>query len=146
MYFPTVPEQRLPILDKGSIKSKHEFRWGAKFIISNGKDTLFWEYVWIWEVPLKLVFPSPYDFSRDKRCLVSDCFKTNERVLEFCRSFGQAEVMQWEALLELVKDVHLNEGQDKVEWGLEKSCRYTARRMYRMLVHRGVVNKRIRRV
>jgi hypothetical protein len=55
------------------MKIRQKFKWGAKFVVNNGESTLFWEGVWIGEIPLKLSLPRLYEHSRDKRCLVSDC-------------------------------------------------------------------------
>ena len=48
--------------------------------------------------------------------------------------------------MDLLEDTHLNNNQDLVTWGMEKSGVYTTKSMYRWFSHRGVVNKRLRRV
>ena len=48
--------------------------------------------------------------------------------------------------MDLLEDTHLNNNQDLVTWGMEKSGVYTTKSMYRWLSHRGVGNKRLRRV
>jgi hypothetical protein len=47
---------------------------------------------------------------------------------------------------ESVTGVKLNDAQDKMTWALEKSGKYTTKSMYRFLLHRGVVNTRMRRL
>jgi hypothetical protein len=46
----------------------------------------------------------------------------------------------------IITGVQLNESRDKTSWMLEKSRKYTTKSMYRFLLHRGVVNKRMRRL
>jgi hypothetical protein len=51
---------------QGIMKVRQKFKWGAKFIVNNGENTLFCEDVWIGEIPLKLSFPQLYEYSREK--------------------------------------------------------------------------------
>lgn len=60
---------------QGLCKVKHKIEWGARQEVNNGKDTLFWEDVWLGEVPLKLIFPQIYTYCRDKNCTVNECWE-----------------------------------------------------------------------
>lgn len=66
--------------------------------------------------------------------------------MDFRRALSAEEAEQWEDLMNLIIDVRITEGGDKVTWVLEKSGIYTTKSMYRMLAHRGVVNYRMRKV
>lgn len=131
---------------KGINKVKGNFKWGGKSIVNNGRDTSFWEDVWVGEVPLKLLFPKIYEFCRDKKCSVAECWGNNECTMDLKRSLNLEEAAQWEALMDTIKDIQINRGADKVVWVLEKSGIYSTKSMYRMLAHRGVVNYQMRRV
>jgi hypothetical protein len=48
---------------------------GGAVEVNNGKDTLFWEDVWLGEVPLKMNFSQIYSYCADKQCTVSDCWE-----------------------------------------------------------------------
>ena len=41
--------------------------------VNNGENTLFWEDIWIKDVPLKLLYPTVYGFCQEKKALVSEC-------------------------------------------------------------------------
>lgn len=96
--------------------------------------------------PLRLVFPKMYDYCNNKASLVSDCFCDGEWLIPFRRSFSNADLRSWEELLQLLERVQLNSAKDLVSWGIEKSDQYTARSMYRMMAHRGVTNRRMKKV
>jgi hypothetical protein len=48
--------------------------------------------------------------------------------------------------MRLLQGVKLREPQDRMAWMLEKSGRYTTKSMCRFLLHRGLVNTRMRRL
>ena len=51
---------------------KPKIKWGARFEVNNGPNTLFWEDTWLGEVPLKTLFPKIYDYCCDKNARVAD--------------------------------------------------------------------------
>jgi hypothetical protein len=126
-------------------KVKHKLRRGAIMKVNNGKNTLFWEDVWMGELPLKLTFPRLYEYCGAKNCLVSECCK-GEWYMDFRRPLSSSEAAQWEMLVDKLEDIQLNEGRDKMIWNPEKSGCYTSKSMYRCLSHQGVINKRMIRL
>ena len=64
--------------------------------------------------------------------------------IQFRRSFGHSEILQWEHLLQILSKFTITDTPDQVRWAMEKSGLYTTRSMYRMLSHRGVENKRMK--
>jgi len=64
------------------------FKWGAAFVVQNGKEVLFWKDVWLEEVPLKIIFPRIYDYCRNKNSLVSECLINGQWRFDFTRTFG----------------------------------------------------------
>lgn len=95
---------------------------------------------------MKLLFPKLFDYCRDKRCTVSDCWRNEEWVMDFRRSLSLEEADQWEELLDTIKEVEISNIPDRVTWALKKLGQYTTRLMYRMLAHMGVINYRMRRI
>lgn len=104
---------------KGINIVKKIFKWGGS-IVKNGKDTSFWEDVWIGEAPLRLIFPELYEHCRDKNCTVNYCWKGGEWKMESRRSFSPEELSQWENLLEMIRNVRISGEPDRVQWVLEK--------------------------
>ena len=54
---------------------RKKLKWGATFIMGNGKNVLFWEDTWVTEVPLKLSFPRIYRYSRKKGATIENCLQ-----------------------------------------------------------------------
>jgi hypothetical protein len=100
---------------------------------------------WVRYAPLKLMFPKSYEHA-NKNLTACDCFEEGEWRITFCRAFGQEEMDQWDAMLTLLQDVTLSDGNDRACWALERSGNYTTKSMYRLLAHRGVINKRMQRL
>lgn len=57
---------------QGLPEVKHQFDKGAIFQVHNGKSTMFWDDVWIHNVPLRVSYPKIYPICRNRKCLVSD--------------------------------------------------------------------------
>lgn len=127
---------------QGVIKVKDKLKRGLKIQVNDEENTLFWEDVWLDEIPLKLAFPQLYEYCRNK--LVNKCFKEGEWVMDFKRSLLPAEASAWISLLTKLEGVKLSRLKDRAIWVLEKSGVYSVKSMYRNLTHRGVINKRMR--
>ena len=130
---------------KGVKKIRSKFKWGATFKFVNGRNILFWEDVWVGNIPLRLEFPKLYEWCYNKKCLVSDCWMDGEWQIDFCRPFGQEEIQQWEALLQQIEKEKISSTGDQVKWAFERRGGiYTTQSMYRFLSCRGVTNKRMK--
>ena len=102
--------------------------------------------MWILDIPLRLAFPGLYEKAEKKSCLVHECVEEGEWKMSFRTTLNMVDMQNWENLLQLVANIRLNEAEDTPKWMFEKSNQYSTKSMYRWMTHRGVVNKRIRRV
>jgi hypothetical protein len=66
--------------------------------------------------------------------------------MDFSRPLLPVEAEGWEDMLGMLREVRLDSSPDKTHWLLEKSGKYTTKSLYRFLLHRGVVNKRMRKL
>ena len=114
--------------------------------VNGGRNTLFWEDTWAADVPLRLKFHKVYIYCRFNNVLVKECWSAGEWRFDFCRTFGPAELREWDELLTLLHDCDLGDSPDKATWVLEKSGVFTTRSIYRHLSLRGVTNKRMQLV
>ncbi|KAG2546014.1 hypothetical protein PVAP13_9KG028826 [Panicum virgatum] len=87
---------------RGLQQIRERFKWGATFTLGDGRNILFWEDVWVGDIPLRLEFPNLYEYSYNKNCVVSECWIEGEWKMNFRRSFGQDELLQWEQLLHII--------------------------------------------
>lgn len=92
---------------KGINKVKRNIRWVCKAMVRNGKDTIFWEDIWVGETPLKLIFPRLFEYCRNKSCMVNECWKDGEWTMQFRRSLSPEDALQWEAFVETIKDIQV---------------------------------------
>ena len=59
-------------------RSEKDLKWGATFTLGDGRNILFWEDVWVGDIPLRLEFPNLYEYSYNKNCVVSECWIEGE--------------------------------------------------------------------
>jgi hypothetical protein len=57
--------------------------------------------------------------------------------MNFARPLSQNEACQWDSLLVLLQNNHINESNDSVRWVLESSGDILTKSMYKYLLHRG---------
>lgn len=81
---------------KGILKTRENLKWGLKVVVNNGQKTRFWEEVWIGETPLKLEFPRLFTLSKDRGCLVANCWEGDGWKLDFNRPLGESDMMDWD--------------------------------------------------
>ena len=63
----------VPIFWKGVLKTRDIIKWGWKVKVKNGRNTRFWEDIWVGDIPLKLDFPSLYTICSDEDFIVRSC-------------------------------------------------------------------------
>jgi hypothetical protein len=120
-------------------KVKHLFKWGATYNAKKGDKIMFWEDVWLGNTPLKLQFPSLYNFSKDPEALVEDYYDSNGWDINFRRTLTVEEAEQRSALFEKLQEVCLEpSASDEVNWALDKSKSFTTKSLYRFISHGGV--------
>ena len=126
---------------------KHKIRFGVTFKVRNGGDTMFWDDIWLADIPLRLEFPALYDkCGRKKNARVKEFWDGEEWTIPFCRPLGACDIPVWEALMDRLDSVHLFAATDTPVWELEKSGKYSTKSMYQFLSHRGVINKRLKKL
>ncbi|GJZ37719.1 RNA-directed DNA polymerase, eukaryota, reverse transcriptase zinc-binding domain protein, partial [Tanacetum coccineum] len=102
--------------------------------IGNGKDTSFWDDVWIGEIPLKFRFPRLYNLETNKHAdVASKLIQVN-----FSNSFrrcprGGVEQFQMGELTTLLNDVVLGDMDDRWRWTLDGSGDFSVASVRRAL-------------
>ncbi|KAG2610150.1 hypothetical protein PVAP13_4KG200833, partial [Panicum virgatum] len=105
---------------RGLQKVKHKFYLEAAFSIGNGENTRFWIDTWLGDVPLKLEFPRLFACCRSRDIVIRDCWEQDEWDVSFKRTFGPAEVREWNRLLQWLDGVHFSDQPDQAVWKLER--------------------------
>ncbi|GKC71426.1 RNA-directed DNA polymerase, eukaryota, partial [Tanacetum coccineum] len=103
-----IREVRL-LKDKG-----FDFMSHCKKRVGDGRCTLFWEDLWITDVPLRVSFPRLYALEMNKLISVAEKLDAPISALSFRREVrGGIEQQQWSKLVELVGSVSLSSSSDR---------------------------------
>jgi len=129
---------------KGTWKCGQNFHFTKQVL--DGKSTLFWDDVWLGEIPLRLEFPKLFNYAITRSATIAEYWAGGEWIIPFRRTFGADDLVAWEQLMDKLRCVRLQGSKDYPIWILEKSGSYSTRSMYRFLSHRGVINKRMERL
>jgi hypothetical protein len=108
-------------------KIKHFFKLGARFLVGDGRRTLFWTDCWLGEAPLAIRFPRLFDICSSKDILVADAMPVSATLLQFRRSFGPVELELWAALVQETSSMDLSNTSDAVRWTLEPNGRFSVK-------------------
>jgi mannosylglycoprotein endo-beta-mannosidase len=114
-------------------KIKHFFKLGSRFVVGNGRKTLFWTDCWLGESPLAVRFARLFDICASKEILVAEALPVSATLLQFRRSFGPVELDLWAALVQETSSVELSNIGDTVRWDLEPSGRFSVLSLYRKI-------------
>lgn len=122
---------------KGLHEIKDEFSQGLKYILGDGKKIRFWIDVWIGECPLKITYDNIFKICEQQNATIREIFDGSNWNLTFRRNYGPREMMEWDELLQDLKDVRLKDEPDNIRWMLESSGKYTVRSLYKHLLNPG---------
>ncbi|GJV40575.1 RNA-directed DNA polymerase, eukaryota, reverse transcriptase zinc-binding domain protein [Tanacetum coccineum] len=114
---------------------KGRFGIGSKKKIGNGKDTSFWDDVWIGEIPLKFRFPRLYNLETNKHAdVASKLIQVHfSNLLGRCPRGGVEHQFQMGELTTLLNDVVLGDMDDRWRWTLDGSGDFSVASVRRAL-------------
>jgi len=118
------------------------FQRGRKIEIKAGVQTRFWLDCWLGECPLKVSFYKLFQIASDQNLEVSKACVQGQWEISFRRQLDDSQRQEWAELLEILNEVQLTEGVDKMVWALEKSGQYTTRSLYKSLTNGGMADAR----
>ncbi|KAE8780094.1 hypothetical protein D1007_46766 [Hordeum vulgare] len=117
---------------------KEEIRADLRFSVNNGSGTQFWLDPWLDGAPLRVRFPGLFAICAAPTILVSEAALADGWHFELCRSFGPAEVLEWNSLREVVP-LPLSPEPDSVSWSLSPSREFSVSSTYQALCRRPVL-------
>lgn len=125
---------------------KHLFNKGVRHILGDGKSISFWEDVWIDSCPLKIRFDKLFRICEDPKIIVANCWFNNVWNIQFTRSFGREEIIQWEDLKNLLFNVEFRERSDSFHWCLHSSGLFSVKTLYIHVSFGGVTSWKLQRL
>lgn len=133
---------------RGVLETRSVVTRGLISKVFNGRNTRFWEDVWLGDIPLKLEYANLFEICDKPKCTVADCWAGDGWRIGFRRALGESELKEWERLMECLDDKQILEvdTEDVFFWAYEKSGIYSTRSMYRNIMFRGVNNHRMRKL
>uniref|UniRef100_A0A8I6XL94 Reverse transcriptase zinc-binding domain-containing protein n=1 Tax=Hordeum vulgare subsp. vulgare TaxID=112509 RepID=A0A8I6XL94_HORVV len=117
---------------------KEEIRAGLWFSVHNGSGTQFWLDPCLDGAPLRLRFPGLFAICAAPTILVSEAALADRWHFEFFRSFGPAEVLEWNSMREVVP-LPLSPEPDSVSSSLSPSGEFSVSSAYQALCRRPVL-------
>ena len=122
------------------------FQRGRVIQVISGRQTRFWQDCWVGECPLKTLFPNIFSIALHPDLDVCQAFSEGQWHVLFRRQLQGIYRLEWEQLQELLMDVHLGVGRDKMIWALEQSRKYTSGSLYRAITFGGVRDQQLMNV
>jgi hypothetical protein len=120
-------------------KIKWHFKLGARHHVQDGRKTMFWLDWWEGQGPLCDRFPQLFDCCVDPFVTVCDARSENGWDLQFRRSFGLAESVEWDNLGRIFYLCPALAGGDEVKWALEASGDFSTHSLYNRMSQGGAV-------
>lgn len=111
---------------------------GAEWKVGEGSHIYFWKDTWVDNCSLKIRFPSLFAICNQQEVTVYQIASEGTDCLSFRRSFGPAEITEWEELKKVIDNLETSPVPDTLLWGLATNKKYTTKSMYRTLTFRGI--------
>lgn len=108
---------------------------GTRKDLGNGKDTLFWQDIWLNNRPLQSAFPRLFRLSSNQKAKVANMGRwENEEwkwKLSWSRPLRIRDKLEWEALAAVLQQVKvLKDKKDSLRWNFSKSGSYSVKSFY----------------
>lgn len=103
----------------------------------SGQQTSFWHDFWLGDCPLVIQFHKLFQITSRPDIEVAQAYKNDHWEIQFRRQLNEELSAEWVQLQELLSEVTLSEGRDKVTWALDKSKKYSTKSLYKLLTTGG---------
>ena len=117
------------------------YQRGCSIKIKAGLQTRFGHDCWLGNCPLKISFPKLFNITSNPDIAVAEAFVNGQWHIEFRRQVVGDLLDEWEDLLSHLSEVELSEGRDEVFWALERTNKYSARSLYRLMTSGGMIDR-----
>ena len=106
--------------------------------IKSGLQTRFWHDCWLGDCALKVTFPNLFHIAVHQDLEMAEACVEGQWFLEFIRQLNGILWEEWRNLMMLLDEVSLSDGRAEVFWALERSHKYSANSLYKLMTSRGV--------
>jgi hypothetical protein len=123
---------------KGLLNVKQQVLQLGKFKVQNGKQTRFWEDIWIGNSSLRTKFPRLFNIVHRKQDTMSKVLSSIPLNVSFRRALVGNNLRDWNRIVATVVNIQLQDERDVFVWSLNSNGLFTVRSMYVFLVNSGV--------
>jgi len=102
------------------------YQKGRVMQVVSGQQTRFWHDTWLGEYPLKVTFPNLFKIVSYPDIDVCQAVRDGQWNILLRRQLHGTLSEEWSQLQELLSEVNLEEGRDRVGWAFEQSKKFTA--------------------
>jgi hypothetical protein len=106
-------------------KIKNLFRLGVKFHPGTDSKISFWNDLWVGEVPLRVRFPALFQKSYDSDLSIAQAYSEEGWRIPFRRSLDQNDLQAWRELCNVVEEIDLANGPDRISWHLDPAGNFS---------------------
>jgi hypothetical protein len=114
-------------------------KMGIKWVVGNGRRVRSWEDNWFGNSSLAIQFWSLYVINDQHEKTISQAWDGQVLRLSFRRSISENLMNMWYELLGIVKNLNLQEDDDKIMWSFSSNGKFSVQSLYAVINHRGVV-------
>lgn len=109
---------------------------GLEKVISEGKDSFFWEERWAGNTALKESFPRLYSVCHEKRVRVSEMGEWREGEWRWRRGLFERDQLMLNNLIDVINRFPLKQGvKDRWKWRWESNGEYSTKSAYEREYH-----------
>ena len=112
---------------QGVLKTLSAFKIGLRFCCGQGTSVKFWKDCWLGELPLKIVFPNPFDVAADK-----DAWDNNWAI-SFCHPLFLTRLQMLALLIGKFQGHTFQDIPDQVIWKAGSAVSFTVSSQYKLL-------------
>jgi hypothetical protein len=123
---------------KGVLMVAQAIKFGYRWLPGDGKRVKFWDDTWFGTAPLVVQFWELYCICNEKTKSLAEVWVNRELRLTFRRTYSSEIMLVWRVLVEVVKQVNLNDEIDALYWCYEKSGTFSSHSCYAIINFRGV--------
>jgi hypothetical protein len=120
---------------KGLMNVKEEIFSRGSFVVGNGRNTRFWEDIWLGDKSLADEYPSLYNIANHKNVTVENVLASNPLNIGFRRTLNGNKWDRWTHLLHRLILVQLTDSEDSFKWKLNISGVFSVKSMYMDLLN-----------
>jgi hypothetical protein len=114
------------------------YQKGRVIRVISDQQTRFWHDSWLGGCPLKVTFPNLFKIVSYPDIDVCQAFRDGQWDIPLRRQLHGSISEEWTRLQDLLMNINLEAGRDRVDWALEQSKRFTTSSLYKFITTGGV--------